>query len=144
MLATDDAASGMTQGTHGGTYGGNPLGCAVGLSVLNILQSEGFLDQVQHVGDYFYQQLQQLQQNHPHIVTEVRGRGLMLGLALDASIDKYALTDRLRDAGLLLAPAVSHVVRIVPPLILERQHVDRACAILEQIFGELSYDSSFS
>ncbi|TAE34697.1 MAG: aspartate aminotransferase family protein [Alphaproteobacteria bacterium] len=133
MLATEEVASCMTQGTHGGTYGGNPLACAVGLSVLNIVQSEGFLAQVQRVGDYFYHHLQQLHQRHPHIIAEVRGRGLMLGLSLHPAIDKYAFTDALRHKGLLLAPAVSHVVRIVPPLIFETQHVDQACRILEDV-----------
>ncbi len=142
MLCTNHAASGMSQGTHGSTYGSNPLACAIGLAVLNVLQSDGFLQHVQEMGDLLQQRLQQCATNFPAIFTDVRGRGLMLGLGLHEDIDKYALSNALREKGLLVAPAVTHVLRILPPLIIEPAHIEQAITALEQTCYHYSKESA--
>ena len=132
MLATDHAAQGMTAGTHGSTYGSNPLACAVGLAVLKEMLTPAFLPHVQQIGTYLKAKLQTITENYPAMFTEVRGRGLMLGLELAPAVDKYALAADLRESGLLVAPAVTHCLRILPPLIIAKKHCDQAFDILEQ------------
>lgn len=121
-LATEKAARGMVAGTHGSTYGGNPLAMAVGQAVLDVVESEGFLEQVAAVGDRLKAQLQQLIPNHDHLFEEVRGLGLMLGLRL--KVDSRDFVAHLRDNhGLLTVSAGDQVVRILPPLVIEESHV---------------------
>lgn len=121
-LATEKAARGMVAGTHGSTYGGNPLAMAVGQAVLDVVESEGFLEQVTAVGDRLKAQLQQLIPNHDHLFEEVRGLGLMLGLRL--KVDSRDFVAHLRDNhGLLTVSAGDQVVRILPPLVIDESHV---------------------
>ncbi len=130
VLCTSHAATGMKQGTHGSTYGSNPLAMAVGNAVLNELLSDGFLEQVRKNGVRLKSELITLQQDFPHLFSEVRGRGLILGLTLTNPYLKYPLADALRSRGLLVAPAVSNVLRILPPLIIEEQQIQEAAEIL--------------
>jgi acetylornithine/N-succinyldiaminopimelate aminotransferase len=121
-LATEEAASGMVIGTHGSTYGGNPLAMAAGEAVLDIVGEPEFLDQVKRMGERLRQALEQLIPNHDHLFESVRGVGLMLGIKLKS--DSRAFVAHLRDHhGLLTAAAGDNVVRILPPLNIEESHI---------------------
>jgi len=121
-LATAKAARGMVAGTHGSTYGGNPLAMAVGMAVLDVVQEEGFLDHVNVMGERIRSALNQLIPNHPHLFESVRGLGLMLGLRL--TIESRDFVAHLRDNhGLLTVSAGDNVVRILPPLVIDDAHV---------------------
>ena len=136
-LATKEAAKGMTVGTHGSTFGGNPLAASIGNAVLDVVLAEGFLDRVRRLEPAFRQQLARLQDEHPSIVESVRGAGLMFGLKTRvANLDFMAAA---RGAGLLTVAAGDNVVRLLPPLIVDESHVieagkrlDAACRALER------------
>lgn len=132
-LAAEAAASGMTAGSHGSTFGGNPLAMAVGNAVLDIILEDGFLEQVTETGGYLRERLEGLAVRHHNTVTEVRGRGLMLGLKVRG--DNRALVSALREEGLLTVAAADSVVRLLPPLIVERDHADEAVEILDRALG---------
>ena len=122
-LATEEAAKGMVFGTHGSTYGGNPLAMAVGMAVLDEVLGEGFLDHVQAMGARLRSALEQLIPNHD-MFEDVRGLGLMLGVKLKDEFDARAFVAHLRDDhGLLTVSAGQNVVRILPPLVIEESHV---------------------
>jgi acetylornithine/N-succinyldiaminopimelate aminotransferase len=136
VLATDDAGKGMTVGTHGTTYGGNPLAMACGNAVLDVVLSPGFLADVARKGLLLRQQLAGLAATNPEIVLEIRGEGLMQGLQLNAPPADFAAAARA--AKLIVIPAGDNVVRILPPLIVSdaeiRTGVDRlaeACAMMK-------------
>ncbi len=129
-LATEAAAVGMTAGTHGSTFGGNPLAVAVGNAVLDVVLAEGFLERVEAVAAQLREGLEGLVERHPGLLAGVRGAGLMLGLRCE--VPNAELMARLRDGGLLTVPAAENVLRILPPLIIEAQQVEEALGILEQ------------
>ena len=113
-LATAEAASGMTPGTHGTTFGGNPLAMAVGNAVLDVVLADGFLQHVVDVGLVFSQGLAAIADENPDVVDEIRGRGLMLGIKCRVpNLDLFAA---MREERLLSAPAGENVVRLLPPL----------------------------
>ncbi|MCA0207922.1 MAG: aspartate aminotransferase family protein [Proteobacteria bacterium] len=121
-LATEKAARGMVIGTHGSTYGGNPLACAAGQAVLDVVLEEGFLDQVKATGERLRGALEQLIPNHDELFDSVRGVGLMLGLKLNS--DSRAFVAHLRDNhGLLTVAAGENVVRVLPPLNIDDSHI---------------------
>ena len=116
-LATEEAAKGMVAGTHGSTYGGNPLAMAAGEAVLDVITEPDFLEHVAAMGARLRGALEQLIPNHDHLFAEVRGEGLMLGLKLKS--DSRRFVAHLRDEhGLLTVAAGENVVRIVPPLVI--------------------------
>ena len=125
-LATAEAAKGMVFGTHGSTYGGNPLAMAAGEAVLGVIAGEGFLDNVSAMGERLRSALEQMIPNHDHLFMEgVRGKGLMLGVKLKPEADARQFVAHLRDNhGLLTVSAGENVVRILPPLIIEQAHID--------------------
>ena len=125
-LATAEAAKGMVFGTHGSTYGGNPLAMAAGEAVLGVIGGEGFLDNVTAMGERLRAALEQMIPNHDHLFEEgVRGKGLMLGVKLKPEADARRFVAHLRDNhGLLTVSAGENVVRILPPLIIEQAHID--------------------
>jgi acetylornithine/N-succinyldiaminopimelate aminotransferase len=131
-LATKDAASGMTIGVHGTTFGGNPLAMAVGDAVLQVILADGFLERVQENGDLLKSELQKLQQKFPNIISEIRGVGMMLGIKLQEKYVAADMVDKLKDRGLLLVAAGENVMRILPPLIIEEKHISEAINILEK------------
>jgi acetylornithine/N-succinyldiaminopimelate aminotransferase len=133
-LATKDAASGMTVGVHGTTFGGNPLAMAVGDAVLQVILADGFLEQVQENGDLLKSELQKLQQKFPDVIAEIRGIGMMLGIKLQEKYVAADVVDKIKDQGLLLVGAGENVMRILPPLIIEEKHILEAVKILEQEF----------
>lgn len=135
-LATEAAARGMTVGTHGSTFGGNPLAMAVANAVLDVVLEKGFLEHVRALGLKLRQKLAMLADQHPQIIESVRGEGLMLGLK--CRVPNTDLVAALRAEHLLAVGAGDNVLRLLPPLNIEEAHLDeavekigRACAVLE-------------
>jgi len=121
-LATEEAAKGMVAGTHGSTYGGNPLAMAAGEAILDVMLEDGFLENVTAMGDRLRQGLEQMIPNHDHLFDSIRGTGLMLGLKLKS--DSRAFVAFARDHhNLLLVSAGENVVRILPPLVIDESHI---------------------
>ena len=121
-LATEEAAKGMVAGTHGSTYGGNPLAMAAGEAVLDVIQGEGFLANVDAMGARLRGALEQMIPNYDHLFDSVRGHGLMLGLKLKSDSRRFVAF--LRDEHQLLTVAAGdNVVRILPPLNIGEHHV---------------------
>ena len=130
VLATDRASAGMVVGTHGSTYGGNPLACAVGAAVLGIVAQDAFLDQVSVKAAQFRQGLEGLVAQHPTVFAAVRGQGLMLGLkcvAPNADVVKAAYAQHL-----LTVPAADNVVRLLPALNIPQADIAQAIARLDR------------
>ena len=120
-LATEKAAAGMVVGTHGSTYGGNPLACAAGQAVLDVVANDEFLAHVRRMGDRLRGALEQMIPNHDHLFESVRGVGLMLGIRMKT--DSRAFVTYLREHGLLAVAAGDNVLRVLPPHIIEEAHV---------------------
>ena len=130
-LAVERVAVCMGQGSHGSTYGSNPLAMAVGNAVLDVVLEPSFLPRVRAVGARLKSELENLAGAFPGLIAEVRGAGLMLGLKM--AVDHYDFAARLREAGLLTSPTVSdRVVRIVPPLIIDETHIEEALRLLRR------------
>jgi len=122
-LATEKAARGMVFGTHGSTYGGNPLAMAAGNAVLDAVANEEFLKHVQIMGDKLRARLEQFIGNYPELFEDVRGLGLMLGVKM--KVESRPFVGHLRDNhGLLTVAAADNVVRLLPPLVIEDEHID--------------------
>ncbi|MEM6903323.1 MAG: aspartate aminotransferase family protein, partial [Pseudomonadota bacterium] len=136
-LTTAAAASGMGAGTHGSTYGGNPLATAIGNAVLDVMLAPGFLDHVVTMGNALRKALAGLHNQFPVIET-VRGQGLMLGVKLKDELAAGDLVQALRDQGLLTVPASDNTVRLLPPLTIEQNHIDEAVAAIATALGGLS------
>jgi acetylornithine/N-succinyldiaminopimelate aminotransferase len=120
-LATEKAAAGMIVGTHGSTYGGNPLAMAAGQAVLDVVAQPEFLERVTRMGERLRGALEQMIPNHDHLFESVRGLGLMLGVRMKT--DSRAFVGYLREHGLLTVAAGDNVMRVLPPLIVEEAHV---------------------
>ncbi len=129
-LATEEAASGMTAGTHGTTFGGNPLAMAVGNAVLDVVLAPGFLDHVANTALRLKQGLAELKDRHPDVIEDIRGEGLMLGLKLRTPNTEFVVDAR--EAGLLVVGAGDNVVRLLPPLIIGEAEVAEALARLDR------------
>jgi acetylornithine/N-succinyldiaminopimelate aminotransferase len=135
-LATADAAKGMTAGTHGTTFGGNPLAMAVGNAVLDVVLEPGFVERVARLGLLLRQSLAELKDRHPAIIEEIRGEGLMVGVKLRVPNTEFAAAARAER--LLTIPAGDNIVRLLPPLILSEEELaegvrrlDAACRCME-------------
>ncbi|MDE3060278.1 MAG: aspartate aminotransferase family protein, partial [Pseudomonadota bacterium] len=133
-LATDRAASAMTPGSHGSTYGSNPLAMAVGNAVLDVMLAPGFFTHVTEMGQMLKEGLHTLVKDFPKLLEETRGIGLMLGLKTRAP--HRGMTEKLREKKLLTVPAEDNVIRIIPPLIIEARHVQEGLAIIRQVCEE--------
>jgi acetylornithine/N-succinyldiaminopimelate aminotransferase len=136
-LATSEAAKGMTAGTHGSTFGGNPLAMAAGNAVLDVVLTPGFLDRVRKNALLLKQRLAELKDRHAAVIAEVRGEGLLIGLR--TTIPYGEVVDALRAEKLLTVGAGDNVVRLLPPLIVSAaeiadavERIDRACSKLTQ------------
>lgn len=134
-LATASAARGMVPGTHGSTYGNNPLALAVVDKVLDLFAAPGFLDEVSHKGDYLAGRLDALVARYPKIFAERRGRGMMQGLKCIVPEDH--VLQGCRAQKLLIMPAGDNVVRMVPPLIATKAQIDDAITILDSVAAAL-------
>ena len=133
LLAKEKIAAAFVPGSHGSTFGGNPLACAAALATLETILEEGILENCRKVGAYFLSRLGELKEKHPRI-REVRGRGLILAVELAVSGAEFVL--KCMEKGLLINCANGNVLRFVPPLILTRQDVDRAIGILDGVLEE--------
>ncbi|MBY3190307.1 aspartate aminotransferase family protein [Rhizobium laguerreae] len=129
-LATSEAASGMKAGTHGSTYGGNPLAMAVGSAVLDIILADGFLQQVRDVALVFRQGLASLKDRYPDVIEDVRGEGLLLGIK--AAVPSAELLQAIRAAHLLGVPAGDNVIRLLPPLVVTAEEAREGLARVER------------
>ncbi|RYE32611.1 MAG: aspartate aminotransferase family protein [Hyphomicrobiales bacterium] len=129
-LATEEAASGMTLGTHGTTFGGNPLAMAVGNAVLDVVLAPGFIDNVGQISLRLKQSLAELKDKHPDVIAEIRGEGLMLGLKLHTLNTDFV--NEARAHGLLVIGAGDNVVRLLPPLIISEADVAEAVSRLDK------------
>ncbi len=129
-LATEKAASELTAGSHGSTFGGNPLAMAVANAVLDVMTADGFLDNVNRQAESLRARLEALVASHPKVLVEVRGAGLMLGLV--CAVPNADLYQKLRENGLLTVRAEDNVVRLLPPLIIDESHIGEAVDILDR------------
>ena len=134
-LATEKAACGMTAGTHGSTYGGNPLAMAIGNAVLDVMLADGFLGNVQRIAGVLRKRLAAVAAAHPAILAGVRGQGLLLGLeCVKLNTDLMVV---LRRNGLLCVGGGENVIRLLPPLIIDETHVEEADQIIDRSCLEL-------
>ncbi len=134
ILAREPVAQAFSPGMHGTTFGGGPLQCRVALKVLEILEQPGFLDHVREVGAYFHSELEKLQRELP-VIRQVRGDGLMV--AAELAVPGKSVVGDAQQAGFLMNCTQEKVLRFLPPLILERKHVDELMAGLRPILSAL-------
>ena len=136
VLAKEDAASGMTAGTHGSTYGGNPLGCSIGLKVMDIISDPNFLYDVNRKAKLFHDGLLELLKKNTSIFEEVRGKGLMLGLK--CKVRNIDVVNAGYSKKLLTVPAGDNVVRLLPPLTISEKDINEALKKLDGVMEVLS------
>lgn len=133
LLAKEKIAAAFVPGSHGSTFGGNPLACAAALATLETVLEEGILENCRKVGAYFLSSLEELKNKHPRI-REVRGQGLIL--AVELTVPGAEFVEKCMEKGLLINCTNGNVLRFVPPLILTRQDVERAIGILDGVLEE--------
>ena len=127
-LAREGAAAALSAGSHGSTFGGNPLAMAAANAVLDVILAPGFLEGVNKVAKKLWVQLSDLAASHPDVIEEIRGSGLMIGIK--CKVDSAVLRAKLHDAQMLSVGAADNVIRLLPPLIIEDSHIDEAMKIL--------------
>ena len=134
VLMTKKVASGMTPGTHGSTFGGNPLAMSIGNAVLDQIFKKGFLKNVQKISKYFHSELKKIQNEYPKIIKDVRGVGLLIGLQLFHDQTKFI--QKLMDNNFLTIRAGENVIRLLPPLTVKKQEIDLAIKIIKKVCKE--------
>ena len=134
VLMTKKVATGMTPGTHGSTFGGNPLAMSVGNAVLDQIFKKGFLKNVQKISKYFHSELKKIQKQYSNIIKEVRGVGLLIGLQLHS--DQAKFIQKLMDNKLLTIRAGENVIRILPPLTVKKKEINLAIKIIRKVCKE--------
>jgi len=135
-LATSEAGKGMTAGTHGSTFGGNPLAMAAANALLDVVLADGFLDHVRRAGLLLKQRLAEIKDRYPQIVAEVRGEGLLIGVR--AVVPSGDLVDELRAEKMITVAAGDNVVRLLPPLIVSESEIADAVGRLERACARLA------
>jgi acetylornithine/N-succinyldiaminopimelate aminotransferase len=141
-LATAEAAKGMTAGTHGSTFGGNPLAMAAGNAVLDVMLADGFFDRVKHTALLLKQKLAGVKDRFPSVIADIRGEGLLLGLR--AVVPAVELVDGLRAQKMITVAAGDNVVRLLPPLIINEQEVAEAVTRIERACEQLAKKQALS
>ena len=136
VLMNKKVASGMTAGTHGSTFGGNPLAMAVGNSVMDIISDKKFLNNVKSVSKYFFLNLNKIKSRYPKVIKEIRGKGLLIGIQLYTN--QLDFIQKLMENKLLTIRAAENVVRILPPLNVKKSEVDQALKIIIKVCSELN------
>ena len=136
VLMTKKVASGMTPGTHGSTFGGNPLAMTVGNTVMDIVSTKEFLNNVKRSSKYFFSNLNKLKEKYPKIIKEIRGRGLLIGIQLYKDQGKFI--KKLMDNKLLTIKAADNVVRVLPPLNVQKNEIDQFLKIVNKVCVELN------
>ena len=131
VLMNKKVAKCMTPGSHGSTFGGNPLAMSVGNAVLDIILKKGFLKNVQKTSIYFHNELKRLHSKYPTVIREIRGVGLLVGIQIYKN--QIEFIKKLFDRGLLTVKASENVVRLLPPLTVKKKNIDEAVEILEKV-----------
>ena len=135
FAAVEKFAKAMCPGDHGTTYGGNPLAAKAVCKVFEIFEKEHIVEKVSELSEYFFAKLKKLSEKYPALITDVRGKGLLIGLevsCLNGDVVKKAM-----DKGLVVLTAGSNVVRMAPPLVIKREHIDSCCDILDEVFASM-------
>ena len=136
VLMNKKVAAGMTAGTHGSTFGGNPLAMAVGNQVMDIIANKKFLSNVKNISKYFLLNLNKIKEKFPKVIKEIRGRGLLIGIQLHT--DQSNFIKKLMENKLLTIRANENVVRILPPLNVKKNEIDQAIKILKKVCAEVN------
>ena len=136
VLMNKKVASGMTPGTHGSTFGGNPLAMAVGNKVMDIVSSKKFLKNINYLSKYFLSNLNKIKDQYPNIIKSIRGRGFLIGIQLHK--DQTIFIKKLMDNRLLTIRAAENVVRVLPPLNVKKNELDEALKIISKVCKELN------
>ena len=136
VLMNKKTAKVMTPGTHGSTFGGNPLAMAVGNAVMDIVSNKKFLKNVKSISKYFLSNLNKIKNKYPNIIKEIRGKGLLIGIQLHT--DQTRFIKKLMDNKLLSIRAAENVIRILPPLNVKRNEVDQALKVIKKVCSELN------
>ena len=136
VLMNKKVASGMTAGTHGSTFGGNPLAMTVGNSVMDIISNKKFLKNVKRISEHFLSNLNKIKDEYPNIIKEIRGRGLLIGIQL--KIDQAKFIKMLMDNNLLTIRAAENVVRILPPLNVKKNEINQSLKIIKKVCSKLN------
>ena len=131
VLVNKKVASGMKPGTHGSTFGGNPLAMSAGNAVMDVMFKKGFLSNVAYNGKYFLKELNNLKEKHPKIIKEVRGKGLLIGICLYK--DQTNFIKKLLDNNLLTIRAAENVVRLLPPLNVTKKEINLGLKIIDKV-----------
>ena len=135
VLMNKKVATGMIPGTHGSTFGGNPLAMAVGNKVIDIVSSKKFLNNVKKSSEYFFFKLNLLKEKYPNIIKEIRGKGLLIGIKLHKDQGKFI--QKLMDNKLLTIRAAENVIRVLPPLNVKKKELDLALNIMNKVCSEI-------
>jgi acetylornithine/N-succinyldiaminopimelate aminotransferase len=135
VLMNKKVATGMTPGTHGSTFGGNPLAMSVGNKVMDIVSNKKFLNNVKKLSKYFLLKLNKIKQKYPNIIKQIRGRGFLIGIQLHQ--DQTNFIKKLMDNKLLTIRAAENVVRILPPLNVKKNEIDEALKIINKVCSKL-------
>ena len=134
VLMTKEVSKCMIPGTHGSTYGGNPLAMAIGNTIMNEVFKRGFLLNVRNNSKYFLKQLNLIKNKYPKIIKEIRGIGLLIGMQVN--VDLGIFINKLTKKGLLTIRAAENVVRILPPLNVKKKEIDLALKIINNVCAE--------
>ena len=134
VLMNKKVAAGMTPGSHGSTFGGNPLAMAVGNTVMDVVSSKKFLKNVKILSKYFFSNLNKLKNKHPKVIKEIRGRGLLIGVQLYK--DQTNFINKLMENQLLTIRAAENVIRILPPLNVKKTEINEALKIIDKVCKE--------
>ncbi len=135
VLMNKKVASGMTAGSHGSTFGGNPLAMTVGNTVMDIVSKKSFLNNIKKLSKYFLEKLNSIKSKHPDIIKEIRGRGLLIGIQLHNNPTLFI--KKLMDYKLLTIRAAENVIRILPPLNVKKKEIDIAVKIISKVCNDL-------
>ena len=135
VLMNKKVASGMTAGSHGSTFGGNPLAMTVGNTVMDIVSKKSFLNNIKKLSKYFLEKLNRIKSKHPDIIKEIRGRGLLIGIQLHNNPTLFI--KKLMDYRLLTIRAAENVIRILPPLNVKKKEIDIAVKIISKVCNDL-------
>jgi len=135
VLMNKKVSRGMTPGTHGSTFGGNPLAMSIGNKVIDIVSSKKFLKNIKNLSNYFFLKLNELKIKYPNVIKEIRGRGLLIGIQLHKN--QATFINRLIENKLLTIRAAENVVRILPPLNVKKNELNQALKIIGKVCAEI-------
>ena len=136
VLMNKKVASGMIAGTHGSTFGGNPLAMSVGNTVMDIIHNKKFLDNVKRISKYFLFNLNNIKKKYPNVINEIRGKGLLIGIKVKSDQTKFI--KKLMDNKLLTIRAAENIVRVLPPLNVKKSEINQALKIIEKVCSEMN------